>query len=430
MAFQNEVVRPDANAELKLLADLAAANAAYADHFDPAQFDRDLAAAFRRYGLDLDAVDPKLAGEELGARQSTAEVAAWIDEWCRIRRTKLKTPNWRRLTNVARAADSDAWRDTLRDQYDRAPDETLPMLRALAAEGQSLEKQRSQTLILLNQMLAGAGDGPAAAMVLRVAARRFPGDFWVFYSQGYRLAEGAPDPDPAGAVRCFARAVALRPGSFAAHIGLGVALDDGGNLDLAVASFRTAIRLKPRSAEAYYNLGRALAQQGDSEQAISALREAIRLKPGDEASHLLLGYTLHGQKKPKEAIAAFREAMRIKPDLLEARLGLIIVLTEQRELDKAIAECREAIGIKRQFAEIHCQLGYALALQGKTDEAVAALRGAIEHDPKLAEAHATLGTVLRDKGKLSDAAAELRLAIRIDPDSLSGRSDLALRIAL
>ena len=50
--------------ERKLMADLEAASNAVDDDFDYARFDRELAAAFRRYGLDLDtAGPPTCAGE-------------------------------------------------------------------------------------------------------------------------------------------------------------------------------------------------------------------------------------------------------------------------------------------------------------------------------------------------------------------------------
>ncbi len=59
---QQEAGRRDGDAERKLLADLLAADASSAKHFDRPQLDRELAAAFRSYGLDLDVVDPKTAG--------------------------------------------------------------------------------------------------------------------------------------------------------------------------------------------------------------------------------------------------------------------------------------------------------------------------------------------------------------------------------
>jgi hypothetical protein len=49
-ATKDPAVR-DIDAERKLLADLETASGAHADHFDFSEFDRDLAAAFRGYGM-------------------------------------------------------------------------------------------------------------------------------------------------------------------------------------------------------------------------------------------------------------------------------------------------------------------------------------------------------------------------------------------
>lgn len=165
---------PKVDSERQLLADLETAIGAYADHADYSRFDRELAAAFRGYGLDLDVVDPKTAGARLAGRPSTPEIAAAIDEWCRVRRTRLKVPTWKRLAEVARAADPDSWRNAVRDQFDRPPAETLPALRARAANAQALEKQPVKSLLLLSMMLVEGNDRPTAAAVLRVANRHLP----------------------------------------------------------------------------------------------------------------------------------------------------------------------------------------------------------------------------------------------------------------
>ena len=104
----------EATADRKLLADLEGAFHAHADHLDFTRLDRELAAAFRRYVLDLDLTDPKAAGFRLTGKPATPAFAAAIDEWCRIRHRKLNARNWRRLSEVARAADPDPWRDSAR----------------------------------------------------------------------------------------------------------------------------------------------------------------------------------------------------------------------------------------------------------------------------------------------------------------------------
>ena len=103
---QKDAASRSGDAERKLLAALEEAIATHADHLDFLRLDRELAAAFRKYGLDLDSADPKAAGAKLAGHPVTPEIAAAIDEWCRVRRTRLKVGTWRRLVEVARRSRS------------------------------------------------------------------------------------------------------------------------------------------------------------------------------------------------------------------------------------------------------------------------------------------------------------------------------------
>jgi tetratricopeptide (TPR) repeat protein len=308
----------DPKADRKLLADFDTAIDAYADHADYARFDRELAAAFRGCGLDLDVVDPKTAGAQLAGRTSTPEIAAAIDEWCRIRRTRLKVPTWKRLTEVARAADLDPWRNAVLDQYDRPAAETLPALRARAADLKALEKQPVNSLLLLSTMLVEADDQPTAAAVLRVAKRRYPGDYWVCLLQGTLAVFGAPNPDPAEAARLCAAAVTQHPKSPLARLNRALALQLERKFDEATREFREAIRLKPDDSQAHIFFGGALGQQGKNDAAIGELREAIRLKPDYAEAYYNLATVLGEQEKFDEADQAYDEARRLKPDIGEA----------------------------------------------------------------------------------------------------------------
>ncbi len=329
--------------ERQLLADLDLAINAYFDHADYSRFDRELAAAFRAYGLDLDVVDPKTAGGKLAGRPSTPEIAAAIDEGCRIRRTRIKVPTWHRLVEVARAADPDTWRNAVRDQFDRPPADALPELRARAADAKTLEKQPVNSLLVLSTMLSEADDRPTAAVVLRVANKRFPDNFSVCLLRGSLAIYGAPNPDAAEAARLCATAVTQRPKSPFARINRALAFQMENKPDEAAHEFREAIRLKPDFVRAHTELAAALSEQGKHDQAIAEFREVVKLEPADSQTHFSLGYELEQNGKLDEAMACYREAIRLQPDNTQAHLYLAPVLSKQGKHDKAIAEFREAI---------------------------------------------------------------------------------------
>ncbi len=407
-----EVSRPDGEAERRLVADLAAARSALDEHYDAPLFAKDLAAAFRRYGLDLDKVDPKIAGERLGNRPSTALIASEIDNWSFMRRIRLEPLDCRPLANVARAIDPDRWRNSVRDQLDRREADAVGVLRRCAADAQAMEKQPVQSLLLLALMLDDVGDGGIAASVVNVAARRFPQSYGVWDLVGYFHGSESQAPDPKQAADAFAKAVALRPRSFHAHAMLGESLDAQNKLDGAIAEYRKAIRLNPTFIEAYGDLANLLVRTNHVDEAVAGLRECIRIDPEVAWAHSSLGSALALQGHLDQGAAECREALRLEPNCVPGYLNLGSVLARQGKSNEAIAALREAIGLDPSFPQAHAALGRQLAAIGKVEEGVVSLRRAISLDPRRADVHSDLGMALRQAGKLEAAAGALREAVR------------------
>ncbi len=249
--------------------------------------DRDYTAAFRSFGLDVDAQGPEAFAKALAGRTGAVEVAAALDDWTTVRLDLAggkDDPSWRRLVAAARAADPDPWRNELRALRGRPIDETKAKLTMLAADESALARQPAASLALLGASLWAAGDGDRSAVVLRAAWRRFPGDYWINQELGHSSVAATNTiairyDRPEEAVRFMTAAIASRPGSHVAHRRLGNALKDQGRNDEAVAEFREAIRLEPNDAGSHNNLGLALKKQGKLTEAIASYRESIRVHP-------------------------------------------------------------------------------------------------------------------------------------------------------
>ncbi len=308
-----DAARCDDEAERKLLTDLNEAIDAHADHLDVARVDRELTAAFTRFGLDLDVVDPNAVAARLAGKPSTPEIAAAIDDWCRLRRRSLEVATWRKLQAVARAVDPDPWRNALRDQAERTPGDALPALCERANDASARKKQPARSLLLLADMLEDADDDRTAAAVLRVARERFPRDFWICLTQG-TLQLGRPARSEPSAQSCLAAAVALRPQSPVAHLNLAVALHYQKKPDESAVELREGTRLTPDTADGQRGLGYALDELGKRDEAIARYQRAIRLKPDHAGAHWGLGRVLSDQGKIDEAIAAIRQAKEFSPD--------------------------------------------------------------------------------------------------------------------
>src|SRR5579864_4279203 len=251
----------------------------------------------------------------------------------------------------------------------------------------------------------------------KAALRIDPKHPWAHVSLGNYLREVKGDLD--GAIGEYREALQCKrpfPEVYIAHNGLGIALQDKGRWDEAIAEYQEAIRIKPDFANAHYGLGTALYAKGRLDEAIPEYREAIRVKRDFAEAHDNLGIALQDKGRLDEAIAEYREAIRLKKDFAPAHCNLASALRQKGQLDEEIAEYREAIRLKKDYAQAHNNLGNALAAKDQLDEAIAEFREAIRLKKDYAQAHNNLGRALELKGQLDEAIAEYREVLRISKD--------------
>jgi serine/threonine-protein kinase len=404
-------------ADLELVADLEEARLQITmtneGDFDYESGDRLIAQAFQRAGLDVEALRAEEAAERIRESSVAAELAAVLDCWALVRReVKGRTgASWQHLLRVARAADSDRWRDRMRDALWQGDRQALIEL----ARSEEVLRQPLLTLTTLATVLQSAEAASPAEALLREARRQNPGDFWVNIDLGATLAEAQPARLDE-ALCFFMAAVALRPSSPGAHRNLGHAFQRRGNLREAIAEYQEALRLKNDLADTHYNLGIALRDSGRIDEAIVAYRQAISIKKDYSEADNNLGNALRAKGSLDEAIAAYLTAIRLKKVNHQAHANLGAALIQKGRSEEAIAPCQEAIRLKKDFAEAHDILGTALVRKGRLDEAIAAYRESIHLKKDYAEAHNNLGTALVRKGRLDEAIAEFQEAIRLKKD--------------
>ena len=227
----------------------------------------------------------------------------------------------------------------------------------------------------------------------------------------------------------FRHALDVTENNDGAHNGLGIALDQKGQMDGAIRQFEEAIRLKPRYSSAHCNLGIALNKNGQVDEAIREFREAIRLKPNQVGAHYGLGIVLDGKGQMDEAIRQLEEAIRLKPDYAEAHNELGIALGRKGQMDEAIRQFQEAVRLKLDYAEAQFNLGLALGLRGETAEAIRHFEAALKARPGYPEAHNYLGSALYKQGRTGEAIWEFQEALRLKPDYAEARKNLDAALA-
>jgi len=188
----------------------------------------------------------------------------------------------------------------------------------------------------------------------------------------------------------------LVPESKIAHIDLGYALIERGELNGAMDHFYRALKVDPDLAEARSGVGQVLAKRGDLKGAVESFRRAVELTPFDAKAQYNLAYALATTGELEEAIHHFRQALDLDP----------------------------------VNAQAHYNLGVALTLLGKLDEATDQFQQALAIEPVNAKAHYSLGVVLTSRGKLEEAIDHLRQALRMEPENAKAREWLARALAL
>jgi Flp pilus assembly protein TadD len=402
-------------------------------HFDRAGADPAYRAEFRRYGLDVETLDPVEAARRIRSATIKDRLVSALDDWM-LSKQLSGLAGRGRLLAVARAADPDRWRDRFRDAYGRSDNAALVGL----AREEGLQSQPPATALLLSSVLGQIHEHALAIAVLRRAQQRYPADFWLNHNLAYLLMNAAP-PQSEEAIGFYRAAVALRPESPGVRVNLGVALVQCGRMAEAEAEFRLAARLKPDYATAHYDLGNTLRGQGRMAEAEAEFRAALRLEPTYAEPRANLGRILLDDGRLVEAVAQLREAVRVKPTLAPAHRSLGNALQKQGRTAEAEAEFRAAARFEPAAAKAHAEPPSALAPGGVADgngngnplrtssplaQAEARVREAVRLHPEDAGPHTMLGNVLRQQGRTAEAEAELRAAVRLDPKSAPARLGL------
>jgi serine/threonine-protein kinase len=367
--------------------------------------------ALRQYGIDP--ADAAASARVIGASRLRGELLAGLADWERW------TPDAREKKQLE--ALLGAVEEAGEVTGEAAPLRARWRLAARAHDGAALAALARQVghgwaaadIVNLARDLRQLGQGGAAVELLRQGRQRFPDDFWLNLELGTALFE--VQGSSAEGVPYLMVAAALRPLSSGAHLNLGNALEDKGDVDGAVRCFQRAIDLDPVLAAAHYNLGNALREKGDLDAAIACFRRAIDLDPRDPDAHLNLGNALDARGDAEGAVRCWRQALEVDPHFAKAHTNLGNARLARGDVDGAIHHYQRAIDLDPNLAPAHAALGRVLRGRGDVDGAVRCFRRAIEIDPKLAQAHGALGLALLSRGDFAEAREATRRCLDLLP---------------
>ncbi len=217
------------------------------------------------------------------------------------------------------------------------------------------------------------------------------------------------------AVRILRKVTAWQPENGGAWYRLGVALDDSGETEEAIAAFQKAIELDEKSATPWNGLGNVYDDLGRHEEATAAYQRAIELDEKYAAPWNGLGNVYAGLGRHEEALAAFQKAIALDEKLAYPWNGLGNVYYQQGRHEEALAAYQKAIALDEKYAYPLNNLGNVYRDLGRHEEAIAAYQKAIALDEKFAYPWNGLGLVYENRGEYEQAVDHYRKALEIDP---------------
>ncbi len=216
------------------------------------------------------------------------------------------------------------------------------------------------------------------------------------------------------------------PDCWMAHNNFGVALDNQGRSQDAIAHYLQALKLRPNYPEACNNLGVTLNALGRHGEAAAFHRKALAIRPKyPEALHNL-GLDLKAMGQFDDAIAAYRDALQMRPDFPEAYYDLGIALGAGGRIQDAIASYRQAIALRPNDAAAMSNLAAMLVKVGEIPEAIERSQQALVLDPKNPLTRLNLGIALGTSGRLKEAAEQFEQSERLQPDLIDAPWNLAM----
>jgi len=179
--------------------------------------------------------------------------------------------------------------------------------------------------------------------------------------------------------------------------------------------FEHALAVEERNPVAHLNLGYAFGDRGDLDAATRHLERALELRPDSAKAHVGLGNVLIGHGRTEEAVAHYRHALALDPDSQHALANLGFALASQGRYDEAIPLYERALVLDPYFAIAHKYLGVALANRGRSAEALAHFETSVRYDPRDADALNDLGVALMTAGRIPEGLAWVDRAVVTNP---------------
>ncbi len=136
-------------------------------------------SVFKDYDIDVATLTVADAAQCIRTRSIRVRLASALDSWSSLNRAHSARPDWKHLLEVAKAVDSDPWRNQLRDMLQQLDWRTLATpaqrqaIEALVASA-NIRDLPPETLLLMGETMGRTGTLTALIDFQRKAQRQYP----------------------------------------------------------------------------------------------------------------------------------------------------------------------------------------------------------------------------------------------------------------
>ncbi len=175
------------------------------------------------------------------------------------------------------------------------------------------------------------------------------------------------------------------------------------------------LRDAPENVTAHVNLGIAYVEAGDLDRAEAVLEDGVRLAPAYARLHYNLALVFLRRNQYEAARAAFLKTISLNPVYAEAYRALAIVDLAQGNLGEARSALERAVAINPRDGKAYGQLGLVAQRAGDQTAAERAYLDALRYDPLNSAVHNNLGVMYLDREEWSRALEHFTAAVHSDP---------------
>jgi tetratricopeptide (TPR) repeat protein len=145
----------------------------------------------------------------------------------------------------------------------------------------------------------------------------------------------------------------------------GIALNDSGKYDEAIAKYNQAIKVDPNYQDAYYETAYTFFSTGKEKEAIPYLEKLISLNSSSAQAYDMLGSIYDDMKQPDKAMEYYKLGIKADPNYQRLHFNLAIAYYRQGKYPESEQSAIEAIKIDPKHASSQRVYAMTTYKQGK-----------------------------------------------------------------